>query len=366
MSTEVAALPSHSTPQENLQRWLVIVMSVVGIGLAAYGLFGVWHSEGRQFNGRLLDTLDLTTLSAMLCIAWLIAWRAGRNDANLAMALAIAAIYLNGVLGVTAVVFGHGADAIGKTLTIVTYFIGGALFVRASLRFPHAITRQQIAESATVWGRWKPTRAMLTALLQPAVLWLFVGGLTLLHSLSDSKMVAGLVELMIIGLGIVFFYINYRAGDTEVRRKVLWFLAAAVATALMVVIMLAAVAAMGAGSSPLLRTVINLVLSILNSLAQLICIAAAVFYAGAVSPSLVIRKTMVFGLTTALLLFVFASVEVFLHHQLVHLLEVTDTLASSLIGGAFGLTFHPVKHYFEHLLDKVLVRHGKAATKTEA
>jgi hypothetical protein len=52
------------------------------------------------------------------------------------------------------------------------------------------------------------------------------------------------------------------------------------------------------------------------------------------------------------LLFVFATVEVFLHHQIVHFLHVTDTLASSLIGGVFGLTFHPVKHYFETLLGR--------------
>jgi hypothetical protein len=92
-----------------------------------------------------------------------------------------------------------------------------------------------------------------------------------------------------------------------------------------------------------------------------VCFAAAVFYAGAISPSLVIRKTVVYGLTTALLLFVFATGEVFLHHQLVHLLHVTDTLASSLIGGVFGLTFHPVKHYFEHLLAKVQGRHAYQA-----
>jgi hypothetical protein len=137
---------------------------------------------------------------------------------------------------------------------------------------------------------------------------------------------------------------------------VLWFLALAVSAAVISLIIMAVVVALGANGSELLRLVLSVTLNLLENLAQLVCVAAAVFYAGAISPSLVIRKTVVFGLTTSLLLFVFASVEVFLHHQIVHLLHVTDTLASSLIGGAFGLTFHPVKHYLEGLIQKVFGR----------
>jgi hypothetical protein len=40
--------------------------------------------------------------------------------------------------------------------------------------------------------------------------------------------------------------------------------------------------------------------------ALVICISAAVFYVGAISPALVIRKTVTYGATAALLLFTYA------------------------------------------------------------
>jgi hypothetical protein len=55
-----------------------------------------------------------------------------------------------------------------------------------------------------------------------------------------------------------------------------------------------------------------------------LCIIAAVFYASAISPALVVRKTMVYGVTIASLLFAFASVEAFLAERLVDWLDVTD------------------------------------------
>jgi hypothetical protein len=154
-------------------------------------------------------------------------------------------------------------------------------------------------------------------------------------------------RLGILGRAIAFFYIKYRTGDADVRRKVLWFLAVAILAAVFTILAVAAKLVLGNDAPENLRLIVGVGLFSLSSLSIIWCVSAAVFYAGAISPSLVIRKTVVYGLTTALLLFVFATVEVFIHHQLVHFLHVTDTLASSLIGGAFGLTFHPVKHYFE-------------------
>ena len=59
------------------------------------------------------------------------------------------------------------------------------------------------------------------------------------------------------------------------------------------------------GMSADARAVAQLIFSILNGLAVVICFAAAVFYAGAISPALVVRKTLVFGATALLLLFLF-------------------------------------------------------------
>ena len=87
-----------------------------------------------------------------------------------------------------------------------------------------------------------------------------------------------------------------------------------------------------------------------NSFAQVFCICAAVFYAGAISPALVIRKTLVYGATAALLLFVYATVEAYIVNVLVAVIGLNDRFASALLGTVLGLAFHPMKNRVEHLL----------------
>jgi hypothetical protein len=359
MSAEAPSLPLQSTRRSNLERWIVLVSAIIGVALGVFALVSLWNSPDGTLRRRLGISITLATECLMFCITWLIAWRGGRNSANLAIALALVAININGALYFSLEQLGHTDDALAFVVNTLTYFLGATLFLRATQQFPRAISPERLAVSPTIWGRRKPPRTLLTWLLKPVVLWPVVAVLTLADTLLPGSLVSQVTRLCIIGVGIVYFYVNYRGGDDEARRKVLWFLAWAVAAAVISLVILAVSAALGRDGSDLLRFVLNVTLSLLDNLAQLVCVAAAVFYAGAISPSLVIRKTVVFGLTTALLLFVFASVEVYLHHLIVHSLHVTDTLASSLIGGAFGLTFHPVKHYFEHLVQRVFG--GKAA-----
>jgi hypothetical protein len=102
--------------------------------------------------------------------------------------------------------------------------------------------------------------------------------------------------------------------------------------------------------SPELREVLQLIVSIANALAMVICFAAAVFYAGAVTPALIVHKTLVYGAPVAALLFLFAAVEVCIVESLVHALHVDDRFASAFLGALFGLGFHPLRHRIGHSL----------------
>jgi hypothetical protein len=331
-------------PNVAWQRWLVLIVAAAGIALAFYNLPMIWHAAEHTLRQRLYDTIDSAMCIAIFSICLLIAWRAGDSIANLAIALAFTAIPLSDMAVVA--LEHHGVDRTlpGQIIGMLTYLMGSGLFLRATQHFPRRLTAEQVGNR------------VLATLLRPAALWPVVIVLSLLATFFDAT-VAAVARLAIIGLGIAYFYKSYRSGDADVRRKVLWFLAMAIAAAVLTIVSWTAKLVLGDGAPETLRLVVGVSLFSLNALAITVCFAAAVFYAGAISPSLVIRKTVVYGLTTALLLFVFATVEVFLHHQIVHFLHVKDTFASSLIGGVFGLTFHPVKHYFEHLLGKVQGRH---------
>jgi hypothetical protein len=325
----------------------VLVASTAGIAFAIYCLPAIWSTADGTLRERLYDTISSSTSIAEFAICWLIAWRAGDSLANLSIALALTAVSLSDTVSVAihARVFEQSSAA--EFANKLTYMAGAGLFLRASQHFPRLLTADRVRNR------------VLALLLRPAVLWPAAIVLSLAATL-DQTIVATVARLAIIGLGLTYFYKSYRSGDIDVRRKVLWFLAMVIAAAVLTLVSVAIKLALGDAPPERLRLVVGVTLVSLNELSILVCISAAVFYAGAISPSLVIRKTVVYGLTSALLLFVFATVEVFIHHQLVHFLHVTDTLASSLIGGGFGLTFHPVKHYFEHLLGKAQGRHGHA------
>jgi hypothetical protein len=332
-------------PNAAWQRWLVLAVSVAGIALAIYCLPLIWHAAEMTLRERLYDTISSATSIALFATCLLIAWRAGDSIPNLAMALALTAASLSDTAYVAALHHGFDRMLAGQIFLTLTFIAGAGLFVRASQHFPRRLTRAQVGNR------------VLAALLRPAALWPVVIALSLVATQFEVTWVGDVARLVIIAFGIVYFYKSYRTGDADDRRKVLWFLAMAIAAAVFTVVVWAVKLALGDDAPEALRLAVGVTLFSLNSLSMVVCLAAAVFYAGAISPSLVIRKTVVYGVTTALLLFVFATVEVFIHHQLVHLMHVTDTFASSLIGGAFGLTFHPVKHYFEHLLGRVQGRH---------
>lgn len=333
-------------PSTAWQRRLVFVAAIAGLALAIYCLPLIWHAAEGTLRERLYDTITSVSCIAMFSICLLIAWRGGDSVANLAIALALTAAFFNDAVAVYFIWTGLEHTLVEQIGNKVTYIAGAGLFLRASQQFPQALTARQVKNVA------------LVVLLRPAVLWAVTIALSLTATLSSGTLLATAARLCIIGLGITFFYKSYRTGDADTRRKVLWFLAMAIGAAVLTVVTAAAKLAMGENPPEALRLVVGVSLFALSSVVIFGCVAAAVFYAGAITPTLVIRKTVVYGLTTSLLLFVFATVEVFLHHELVHLLHVTDTFASSMIGGAFGLTFHPVKHYFEHLLERFHVRHG--------
>jgi hypothetical protein len=335
-------------PKAAWQRWLVLIVAPAGIALAVYCLPLIWNAPDVSLRERLYGTIGSSMSIAMFAISLLIAWRAGDSVANLAMALALCAAFVTDTAAVALRYHGIDDALFGQIVINVTYVLGAGLFLRASQQFPRRLTTEQAGNK------------VLAVLLKPMALWPIVIALTPVATFFNGTLYGSAARLVILGLGATYFYKSYRTGDADVRRKVLWFLAMVIAAAALTIVAQAVRFVLGTGAPETLRLVVGVSLFSLNSLAIIGCLSAAVFYAGAMSPSLVIRKTVVYGATTALLLFVFATVEVFLHHQIVHLLDVTDTFASSLLGGAFGLTFHPVKHYFEHLLKRYQGGHEAA------
>jgi hypothetical protein len=164
------------------------------------------------------------------------------------------------------------------------------------------------------------------------------------------------VRLLIVLMGVVYFYVMYRSGDAEARSKVLWFFEAALATLVISLIAEGVRAVLRGTGSPTLSVVVSVLINFVNYVAMVICISAAVFYAGAVSPALVVRKTVIYGATTALLLFGYAIVETYVVNLVVEVTGISNGFASALLGVLFGLAFHPIKNRMESCLRQTTSR----------
>ncbi len=331
-------------------RWLVIAVSVAGMLAAAAALVLIWTATAdTPLPERINESIRLGSALLLLGVAFLIAWRAGDHPPNVSISLAVAFIFGNDAF-LTLLEKLRVNAAIGEPVAVLTFILGAGFYIRASQLFPRTLTPADIASSSTIWGRIKPLRLALIFFLRAPAVWVFVTGAMLLTVFVRNPHFAEAIRLIIVLMGLVYFYIMYRSGDVETRRKVLWFFEAALATLVIGLVAEGVNVVLHGTGSPTLRVVLSVSINSANSLALVICISAAVFYAGAISPALVIRKTLIYGATAALLLFTYATVEAFLVNALVDVAGISDRFASALLGTLFGLTFHPIKNRMEHAL----------------
>ncbi len=338
-------MPASRLP---LNRVLAIAVSAASIAAAIAVLALSWAAP-MELLPRLVAATSVVFVLLVLGIALLIAWRAGDHPPNVAMALALAFVFGADAFGVLMEKL-HVDATVARVASFVLFFFGAAFYIRASQLFPRALTAADIASSPTLWGKLRPLRIAVTFLLRAPAVWGLAALAAVLAASFESLHALNAVQIFVVLTGVVYFYITYRGADAEAKRKVLWFFEATLATLAILVIVVALRAALLGSDSPTLRDVLQLIVNVVSGLATVVCFAAAVFYAGAVSPALIVRKTLVYAATVAVLLFLFAAVEIFIVESLVHALHVTDRFASALLGATFGLGFHPLKHRIEHLL----------------
>jgi hypothetical protein len=328
----------------------VIAVSVAGMVAAAATLVLIWTATAdTPLPERINESIRLGSTLLLLGVAFLVAWRAGDHPPNVSMALALAFIFSNDAFLTLLEEMGV-SEGVRVATVLLTFVLGAGFYIRAAQRFPRTLTPDDIASSGTMWGKIRPLRVTLIFFLRAAAVWSFVMGLTVLGLLADNPHTFEAIRLVIVLIGLVYFYVMYRSGDVETRRKVLWFFEAALATLVISLVADGVNAVLHGTGSPTVRVVLSVFMNAANCLAQVICISAAVFYAGAISPELVIRKTVIYGTTAALLLFTYATVEAFLVNLLVDVAGIGDRFASALLGTLFGLAFHPIKNRMEHAL----------------
>jgi hypothetical protein len=358
IDTRADAEPRIATtysPRLKFARWLVMILSVANVLAAAVILALIWKTAantGTPLPTRISDSVYMGGSLLLAGVVFLIAWRAGDQPGNILLALAFA---FGGTNSISWILFKQlGANnIIPESVNIPTFILGAGFFILASARFPRKLTPLDIVSSRTIWGRIKPLRAILILFLRAPAVWVFVAAPVILSLFMDIPVFNHVHWFAIVMMGVIYFYIMYRSGNVETRRKVLWFFELTLFLLVINLLRRGIYAVLPNNSSETLRVIILAVYHAVFSVAQLFCVCMAVFYAGAISPALVIRKTFVYGVTAALLLFAYATAEAFVTNFLTDKIGVSNSFANALLGTVLALAFHPIKNRMEHALKRL-------------
>jgi len=340
-----------ASPRFGFDRILVLTASCAGIIAAIIVLALSWPAPSGSLIARISDTASITMCALVLGMTLLIAWRAGGHAPNMAIALSLAFI-CGSIVANLLLDRLHVVPATRQFVQLLLFLLASAFYIRASQLFPRKLDAADIASSPTIWGKSPPLRQVATHLLHPAAAWAISATAAAVIAVNTRGNMFIPMWMAITATGILFFYITLRGADVEARHKVLWFFEAALAAAIITMFAGALDLALGESMTPDVRAVMQLIFRIATGLTIVVCLATAVFYAGAMSSALIVRKTLVFGATVGLLLFLSAVVEIYVAHSLIHALHVSDRFASAVLGAIFGLAFHPLKHRIEHFMKR--------------
>ena len=339
------------TSRYRFVRWLVMIVSVVNVLAAALTLLVINDAanSGAPLPARIGSSMFIGSSLLVAAVTFLIAWKAGDQPGNLIIALALAFSGLNSIAGLL-LKYLHASPLIRQAVNLPTFILGAVFFVLAAARFARKLTPTDIASSSTIWGKIRLLRTVMIFFLAPAAVWALVAIPAVAMEFIDSGIPASIHWFTIVLLALVYFYINYRSGDAETRKKVLWFFELTLALFVINLVRHGVLAVLPDHTSETVHAIITTVYFAAYSISLVFCTCMAVFYAGAISPALVIRKTFVYGVTMALLLFTYATVESFITNVLVDKLGVSNGFPGALLGTVLALAFHPIRKWIENAL----------------
>jgi hypothetical protein len=330
-----------------------MIVSIANVLMAAATLVLIWNvAANLPVPTQISNTVWIAGSLLIAVVIFLIGWRGGDHPGNLILALAFAFAGSNDISWTLLEQLGANG-IVRQAVNFPTFVLGAGFFILASARFPRKLTPLDIASSGTIWGRITPLRNVLILFLHASAVWALVGIPAILLEFIDRPVYAHVHWFVIVLMALIYFYINYRSGDADTRRKVLWFFELTLVLLVMNLVRHSIQAVLPNNTSETVRLLISTLYYAAFSIVQVFCICMAVFYAGAISPTLVIRKTFVYGVTVALLLFVYATAEAFVANLLVEKIGVSNSFANALLGTILALAFHPIKNRMEQTLKRL-------------
>ncbi len=368
------------------QRLLITAIVLVAVALQLYGLprslswmRATHFALDRIYLGLFAGVTVVAGISAAV-LALMLAWRAASRADSRALALFLALLsyfldwstigYLEEGRSDVVRVF------IDWSIPTSTLFAVAAL-VRFSALFPLPLTPADVGVGRVAGrasGAWAAFRAWL---LRPAAAWGLAAGILTLDAIGfavsgplsralgvrvslSGVLIPLTVGLLIGALALVVANLraSYAASDAAGRRRLFWVLEGVFAATIILALASAVKLALMLAGRPAAFGSLYALTSFTGLALLVLCLAIAMFRAGALDPALAIRRTALYGLVGIVMVFLFTGAEQFIEEVLATHLGLGSKASGMLTGGTVALAFEPIKHRIAALVDRGLTRLG--------
>jgi hypothetical protein len=348
-------------------RWRIVssgifacVAALAGLAAQSIAYVHLAHRTDLSTLSKWNQAIYDSEFAPLLLIALLVVWHGGARRGARTWALSLALTSLNGAF----VALSNNHPPFLNTLPIHTvsgtsFWFALALSLRASQDFPDPLIPADFARGGRAWRSQPWLRILLRTLLHPLAVWTLILGFFLASYILPSWAIT-LGKILIVAIATAYWRAQWQVGDELRRRRVGWLLQSALTYVVLSFLGIAAVGAVGSQPSTL-HTIISLTNNALFLVLINLCIALAIFRAGAVNPALVVRRTFIYGVAAALLTF---GLEVGLHlvtDTVKETLAISDRMQGAVFGAVAGLSFAPVSHRLRKLFDHLSRTHGHEA-----
>lgn len=328
-----------AAPRYREMRILAIVVGTIATLLLVSEAFAAFRSSELSDALALAYVADAIVWAPWSAIGVLVATRGVRTAGTTALAFSIVTIGLNFAVGNIEILNGSASPTWQRMAMDLSGFIAARAFLRSCQLFPRPLTREDaLSPKASLFGMGLVQRS-LAYLLKPWTSWALAG----VYMLANVGALGGFAQIPIVLLGLAFLRVSMQVGNRILRRRVTWIVQTTLFFLAMFLVSFALQSLLrSAGVGVEVRSWIYVAYCVPLGLGGCSCLALAVFGAGAINPSLVLRSTVIYGAAISVLLFALNVIVSVLVDSATHAFGLSDRFVAATLGALAGLLLEPL------------------------
>lgn len=228
--------------------------------------------------------------------------------------------------------------------------IQSVLVVRAAQTWPRAVVHADFATANVWWMRAPRLRASLSNLLTGWHLWVIVVPAAITAAVLGGSPPGMLFYGLLFLPPLAILHVSFVSGERNEKRRVFWFFETVLLLLMLFIVRNILISLLALLGHAWLETMATLLWRVAESAVMIACLVIGVFFVGAVSPTVIVRRTIVFGTVISALLFVILIGEEYGIQEIQQLTGIRSGLASAVLCAVCGVAFEP----FRARVNKVL------------